>query len=64
MIDTVLNLLFRCRHRRLTRPLTPTTKPGQPQSQSYVSCLDCGKRFDYDLDKMRIGKPSIMTIRG
>jgi DNA-directed RNA polymerase subunit RPC12/RpoP len=57
MIDTVLNLLFRCSHRRLTRPLTPITKTGQPHGQSYVVCLDCGKQFEYDLNEMRIGKP-------
>jgi hypothetical protein len=56
LIDTVLNLLFRCPHRRLTRPVAPITKAGQPHSQSYVVCLDCGKQFEYDLDKMRIGK--------
>ncbi|HEY9142100.1 MAG TPA: hypothetical protein VIN93_14480 [Bryobacteraceae bacterium] len=56
MIDTVLNLLFRCPHRRLTRPVSPITKAGQPQSQCYVVCLECGKQFEYDLNKMRIGK--------
>ena len=56
MIDTVLNLLFRCSHRRLTRPLAPITKAGQPHSQSYVVCLDCGKQFEYDLTEMRMGK--------
>jgi DNA-directed RNA polymerase subunit RPC12/RpoP len=56
MIDTVLNLLFRCSHRRLTRPVAPITKAGQPHSQSYVVCLDCGKQFEYDLNQMRIGK--------
>jgi hypothetical protein len=56
MIDSVLNLLFRCRHRRLTRPVAPITKAGHPHSQSYVVCLDCGKQFEYDLDKMRMGK--------
>jgi hypothetical protein len=56
MIDTVLNLLFRCPHRRLTRPVAPVTKVGQPHSQSYVVCLDCGKQFEYDLNEMRIGK--------
>jgi hypothetical protein len=55
MIDTVLNLLFRCSHRRLTRPMAPITKSGQPHSQSYVVCLDCGKQFEYDLNEMRIG---------
>ena len=57
MIDTVLNLLFRCPHRRLTRPVAPLTKMGQPHSQSYVVCLDCGKQFEYDVHEMRMGKP-------
>jgi hypothetical protein len=56
MIDTLLNLLFRCSHRRLTRPVAPITKAGEPHSQSYVVCLDCGKQFEYDLKEMRIGK--------
>ena len=56
MIDSVLNLLFRCSHRRLTRPVAPMTKAGQPHSQSYVVCLDCGKQFEYDLSQMRMGK--------
>jgi hypothetical protein len=56
MIDTVLNLIFRCSHSRLTRPVAPITKAGQPHSQSYVVCLDCGKQFEYDLHEMRIGK--------
>ena len=56
MIDTVLNLLFRCGHRRLTRPVSPITKAGQPHSQCYVVCLDCGKQFENDLNEMRIGK--------
>ena len=56
MIDNVLNLLFRCSHRRLTRPVAPITKAGQPHSQSYVVCLDCGKQFEYDAREMRMGK--------
>jgi DNA-directed RNA polymerase subunit RPC12/RpoP len=56
MIDSLLNLLFRCSHRRLTRPVTPIAKPGHPHSQSYVVCLDCGKQFEYDLSQMSIGK--------
>lgn len=57
MIDTVINLLFRCPHHRLTRPMAPITKAGKPHSQSYVVCLDCGKQFEYDLNEMRIGRP-------
>jgi DNA-directed RNA polymerase subunit RPC12/RpoP len=56
MIDSIINLLFRCSHRRLTRPVAPITKAGQPQSQSYVVCLECGKQFEYDTKQMRIGK--------
>ncbi len=57
MIDTVLNLLFRCPHRRLTRPVTPVSKPGVASGETYVVCLDCGKQFTYDWDRMRIGRP-------
>lgn len=52
MIDTVLNLLFNCPHRHLTRPFTPVNHAG-----TYVVCLDCAKQFAYDLNTMQIGKP-------
>ena len=57
MIDSVLNLVFRCSHRRLTRPVTPVSKAGVPHGQTYVVCLDCGKQFAYDLQEMHVGKP-------
>src|SRR5689334_1300888 len=57
MIDSVLNLLFRCPHKRITRPITPVSKAGVPHGETYVVCLDCGKQFAYDLQKMRIDKP-------
>lgn len=57
MIDSLLNLLFRCAHRSLTRPVTPVSKTGVPHGGTYVVCLDCGKQFSYDLKEMRIGKP-------
>ncbi len=56
MIDTILNLMFRCSHRRLTRPVTPAGKSGAPHEGAYVVCLDCGKHFAYDTKEMRIGK--------
>jgi len=56
VIDTLLNLLFPCRHRRLTCPVAPITNVGQQNSQGYVVCLDCGKLFEYDMERMRIGK--------
>ena len=57
MIDSVVNLLFRCSHRRLTRPVTPVSRAGVPHGQTYVVCLDCGKQFSYDLAEMRVGRP-------
>jgi hypothetical protein len=57
VIDSVLNLVFRCSHSRLTRPVTPVSKAGVPHGQTYVVCLDCGKQFAYDLREMRVGKP-------
>ncbi|HZT33785.1 MAG TPA: hypothetical protein VFA33_28100 [Bryobacteraceae bacterium] len=56
MIDSLVNLLFRCPHRRLTRPVTPVSKEGVPHGATYVVCLDCGKQFAYDTQEMRIGK--------
>ena len=56
MLDTILNLLFRCAHKRTTRPMTPVSKAGGPPGDTYVVCLECGKQFAYDLEEMRIGK--------
>jgi hypothetical protein len=56
LIDSVLNLLFRCPHQRLTRPVTPVGKAGE-HGETYVVCLDCGKQFAYDVKQMKIGKP-------
>ena len=57
MIDSVLNLLFRCAHRHLTRPFSPMSIYGVRQGDTYVLCLDCGKEFAYDLKEMKIGEP-------
>jgi hypothetical protein len=56
VIDTLLNRVFRCPHRRLTHPVAPITNVGPQHSQAYVVCLDCGKPFEYDIERMRIGK--------
>ena len=56
VIDTIFNLLFRCGHRRLTRPITPVRAAGVRERQSYIVCLDCGKQIAYDAQKMRMGK--------
>jgi DNA-directed RNA polymerase subunit RPC12/RpoP len=56
MIDSLLNLIFRCGHKRLSRPVTPVSKHGEPPCETYVVCLDCGNRFSYDAKIMRLGK--------
>ena len=56
MIDTLLNLIFRCPHKKITRPISPSGKNGVPKGDAYVVCLDCGRQFDYDLVEMRIGR--------
>ena len=50
MIDTFINMLFRCSHRRLSRPITPRLDPGISPFITYVVCLECGKQFAYDLE--------------
>ncbi len=57
MIENMLNALFGCRHKRLTRPITPVHKPGTPPGDSYVACLDCGRRLQYDVKALRVGAP-------
>ena len=57
VIDTVLNRMFRCAHRHLTRPFTLPGEQGGAQLQTYVVCLDCTKQFAYDWKEMRIGQP-------
>ena len=38
--------VFGCRHDRLSRPFTI-------QSQSYMVCLECGRKVFYSTEKMR-----------
>ncbi len=61
MIAALLNLLFGCRHRRISRPMTAAHRPGMPAAATYVVCLECGQQFHYDLSRMRIGKPMPMA---
>ena len=59
MMNSLLNVLFGCSHRRTTFPMTPARKVGMSNSHNatYVVCLDCGKEFDYNWQEMRIGQP-------
>jgi hypothetical protein len=47
--------IFDCRHKRMTRPMTPVNKTNGPEAATYVVCLDCGRQFVYDLQTMRVG---------
>jgi hypothetical protein len=53
-MGSLLDFLFRCAHRNLSRPMTPVHKPGS-SAPTYVVCLDCGKQFAYDWKEMRLG---------
>jgi hypothetical protein len=55
MISALVNLLLGCRHRRVTRPITPLRKTPSEPGETYVACLDCGQRLHYDLATMRMG---------
>ena len=56
MLESVIRLLFRCSHKRLTLPMTPMGKTGVPTGKPYVVCLDCGCQFAYDWKEMRVGE--------
>jgi len=50
--------LFGCGHHRCTFPITakkPAAAPlkCKPSPKTYIVCLDCGKEFAYDWQKMR-----------
>ena len=57
MFGGMVNLLFGCRHKRVTRPITPVHKVGESAGDTYVACLDCGRQLHYELRAMRVGKP-------
>lgn len=55
MIDRLVNFLFGCHHRRLSRPTKALNKSGKPEGHPYVVCLDCGRHFMYDPRELRVG---------
>lgn len=56
MIRGLLKRVFGCQHRRLSRPITPSARPGSSSTYTYVVCLDCGEHFSYDWKAMKIGR--------
>jgi len=49
-LANVLDLAFGCHHSHLSRVFTL-------KGRSYKVCCDCGKDFDYSLQKMSIVRP-------
>jgi len=60
MIKTMMHMLFGCRHKRLTRPITPVNRAKQTMA-TYVACLDCGRQFNYDVSQMQMGAEILRT---
>src|SRR5579871_2076482 len=54
--ETVVQFLFRCSHKRITLPITPPKSPGESPARPYVVCLDCGGKFVYDWEEMKMGE--------
>jgi hypothetical protein len=53
MLQSILNTVLGCGHRRTTFPLTPV----RGGARTYIVCLDCGREFAYDWANMRVGQP-------
>jgi hypothetical protein len=69
MFEKILQLLaVKCAHRRLSQPFSTATHSStahvqgtsalswenMPAAGHYVVCLECGQKFPYDWEKMRI----------
>jgi hypothetical protein len=54
---TIFDAIFGCWHKRTTFPITNRNghrRSDNAQRGTYVVCLDCGKEFAYDWQKMRM----------
>ena len=68
MMEKILQLLsVRCSHKKISKPFTAGSAPAVQGSSAmwqsvgsrsgpshYVVCLECGKKFAYDWEQMRI----------
>jgi hypothetical protein len=73
MLETVLNLFtFGCRHSHLSVPFSldvarqhevhlDWAEELPPGCSHYVVCLDCGRRFVYDWNTMKVVKTRLKT---
>jgi hypothetical protein len=65
MVNKILQLLsIRCSHKKISQPFAASSSVRRamnsdwdipaPVGYHYVVCLDCGKKFQYDWNHMRI----------
>lgn len=58
MILDVFDMLFGCRHKSCSFPITARgdrrNAPAAKVTGTYVVCLDCGKEFAYDWQAMKV----------
>lgn len=52
-ITWILDWLFGCHHDNLSRVWTIKAKRYPYCRETYRTCLDCGRRTDYDWERMR-----------
>lgn len=62
MLASVVDMLFGCWHRNCSFPITAKKgSKNRPHAAcvtgTYVVCLDCGKEFPYDWNKMKVLSP-------
>jgi len=58
MLSKLMDAMFGCRHARYSFPITVRAGARRYQTAqrtgTYVACLDCGKEFRYDWQRMKI----------
>lgn len=65
MVEKILQIFsLSCRHNKTTQPFTAAVAAASPRGSDwesvgsgpshYVVCLDCGKKFAYDWQNMRM----------
>jgi hypothetical protein len=59
MLTAIYDLLFGCRHSHYSFPITTrkrtaSTSEAARVTGTYVVCLDCGREFPYDWQRMKM----------
>jgi len=62
IMSKIVDALFGCPHKRCTFPITAKSRQprvdGPMTAATYIVCLDCGKEFGYDWQKMNVIAPA------